>query len=123
VPIVPGTVSLLDAFTTEECVAAIASAKLFVGIDSGLLHIAAATRTPAIGIFGMTLPQYRFSKKYREIFAVSLVECAGCEHRKPRLHWFTGCPHDIQCMKSITVPEVLEACLARLNRSAKDKMA
>ena len=92
VPPVPGAVSLLDAFTVEECIAAIASAKLFIGIDSGLLHIAAATRTPAVGIFGMTLPEFRFSKNYRKDFVVNRVECAGCEHRKPRLHWVTGCP-------------------------------
>jgi len=119
VPPVPGAVSLLDAFTVEECIAAIASAKLFIGIDSGLLHIAAATRTPAVGIFGMTRPEYRFSKNFRKIFVATGVECAGCEHRKPRLHWVTGCPHDIQCMKQISVEEVLRACLAKLELPVK----
>jgi len=114
VPPIPGAVSLLDAFTVEECIAAIAQAKLFIGIDSGLLHIAAATRTPAVGIFGMTLPEHRFSKDFRKNFVVSRVECAGCEHRRPRLHWVTNCPHDIRCMKQITVDEVLRACLAKL---------
>ena len=114
VPVVSGAVSLLDAFTVEECIAAIAQAKLFIGIDSGLLHIAAATRTPAVGIFGMTKPEYRFSKTYRNDFVTTRVACAGCEHRKPRLHWITGCPHDIQCMQQIRVDEVLQACLAKL---------
>jgi ADP-heptose:LPS heptosyltransferase len=118
VQLVPGTVSLLDAFTVEECLATIAGAKLFVGIDSGLLHLAAAARTPAVGIFGMTLPEYRFSKNYRQDFVVNRVECAGCEHRKPRLHWVTGCPHDIQCMKTLGVDAVLRACLARLEPAA-----
>jgi ADP-heptose:LPS heptosyltransferase len=119
VPPVPGAVSLLDAFTVEECIAAIAAAKLFIGIDSGLLHIAAATRTPAVGIFGMTRPEFRFSKNYRKDFITTRVECAGCEHRKPRLHWVTGCPHDIRCMKEITVEEVLRACLTKLEPTAK----
>jgi len=119
VPAVPGAVSLLDAFTVEECIAAIAQAKLFIGIDSGLLHIAAATRTPAVGIFGMTRPEFRFSKNYRQDFVTTRFECAGCEHRKPRLHWVTGCPHDIRCMKQISVEEVLQACLAKLNRAAQ----
>jgi ADP-heptose:LPS heptosyltransferase len=114
VPVVPGTVSLLDAFTVEECFAAIAAAKLFVGIDSGLLHVAAATGTPSVGIFGMTLPEYRFSKNFRKDFVVNRVECAGCEHRKPRLHWVTGCPYDIRCMKTLPVENVLRACLAKL---------
>ncbi len=115
----PGAVSLLDAFTVEECIAAIAQAKLFVGIDSGLLHIAAATRTPAVGVFGMTRPEFRFSKNYRRDFVVARVECAGCEHRKPRLHWVTGCPHDIRCMKTLPVEQVLRACAAKLPAAMK----
>ena len=114
VPPVPGAVSLLDAFTVEECIAAIAQAKLFIGIDSGLLHIAAATRTPAVGIWGSTSPQFFYAENVRNHFVVSAVPCQGCYHRLPRLHWITGCPHDIRCMQEITVEEVLRACLAGL---------
>lgn len=114
VPEVPGAVSLINAFTIEECIAVIAQAKLFIGIDSGLLHIAAATRTSSIGIFGATLPEYRFSKQFRRDFVLSPVECVGCEHRKPQLHWITGCPYEIKCMKTLAVDEVLQASLAKL---------
>ena len=119
VPVIPGAVSLLDAFTVEECLAVIAQAKLFIGIDSGLLHIAAGTRTPAVGIFGMTLPEFRFSKDYRKDFVTNRIECAGCEHRKPRLHWITGCPYDIRCMQTLTVEDVLNACLTKLEAGVK----
>lgn len=111
---IPGTVSLLDAFTVEECIAAIGRARLFIGIDSGLLHIAAGTRTPSVGLFGMTLPEHRFSRTFRKNFVINRIECAGCEHRKPRLHWVTGCPYDIKCMKMLSVDDVLQACLANL---------
>lgn len=117
--IVPGAVSLVDELTVEECIAVIAGARLFVGIDSGLLHIAAGTGTPAVGIFGMTLPEYRFSESYRKGFVVNRVECAGCEHRKPRLHWVTGCPHDIKCMKTLAVERVVAACVTKLAAPAK----
>ena len=111
---IPGVVSLVDTFSLEECIAAIAQAKLFVGIDSGLLHIAASVRTPGVGIFGMTLPETRFSRDYRKDFVAARVECAGCEHRKPQLHWITGCPYDIKCMTTLPVTEVLNACLNKL---------
>jgi len=114
VPLVPGAVSLINAFSIAECVAVIAQARLFIGIDSGLLHIAACTRTASVGIFGMTLPEYRFSKNVRRDFVTNRVECAGCEHRKPRLHWVTGCPYDIKCMKTLPVEPVLQAALAKL---------
>ena len=118
-PIAPGATSLVDLFEVEECIAVIARARLFIGIDSGLLHIAAATRTPSVGLFGMTLPEYRFSAKFRETFVASQIDCAGCEHRKPRLHWITGCPHDIRCMNTLEVEQVLAACLAILEPVAK----
>lgn len=113
---VPGTVSLVDELSVEECFAAMAQAKLFVGIDSGLLHIAAATGTPAVGIFGATLPQFFYFPDVRKHFIQSDVECAGCFHRKPRLCWLTGCPYDIRCTKAIGVSEVLAACLSCLGR-------
>ena len=116
---IPGAVSLVDELSIEECLATIAQAKLFIGIDSGLLHIAACTRTPAVGIFGPTSPQFFYAESVRKNFAVSTVECAGCQHRLPRLHWITGCPHDIKCMRTLGVEEVWHACLAKFEPAAK----
>jgi hypothetical protein len=55
----------------------------------------------------------------RRLFVVSDVECQGCHHRVPRLHWITGCPYDIKCMKAIRVDQVLQACLTGLARTDK----
>ena len=120
-PVIPGTQSLINQFSVEQCIAVIAQARLFVGIDSGLLHIAASTRTPSVGIFGMTLPEFRFSETFRRDFVVNRVDCAGCEHRKPRLHWVTGCPYDIKCMKTLPVEAVLHACLGKLTGSSSSQ--
>ncbi len=106
-----------DKTTLCPPAAAISMARLFIGIDSGLLHMAASTRTPSVGIFGMTLPQFRFSESFRNCFVVSRVECVGCEHRKPRLHWVTGCPYEIRCMKTLGAGEVFEMCLAKLGEN------
>lgn len=115
---ITGAVSLVDELSIEECIAMIAQAKLFIGIDSGLLHIAACTRTPAVGLWGSTSPQFFYAENVRKNFAVSAVECQGCYHRLPRLHWVTGCPHDIQCMKTLGVDGVLDACRATLPSAA-----
>jgi ADP-heptose:LPS heptosyltransferase len=111
---IPGTVSLVDELSIEECLAAIAAAKLFVGIDSGLLHLAASARTPAVAVWGPTAPQFFYPAAVRKNFVVSDVACQGCYHRRPRLAWVTGCPHDIQCMKNLPVATVLAACLKPL---------
>jgi ADP-heptose:LPS heptosyltransferase len=110
----PDVVSLVDQLTLEESIALISLGQLFIGIDSGLLHVAASLRTSAVGIFGATSPQYRFSKIGSCTFVMSDIECQGCHHREPRLHWESGCPFDVACMKTLRVESVLEKCLSRL---------
>jgi ADP-heptose:LPS heptosyltransferase len=73
-------------------------------------------RIPCVGIFGATSPQLRLPARDVQNCVVSRVECQGCHHRVPRIHWETGCPHAIACMKSIPVAEVLAACLRLLPR-------
>ena len=111
---IPGVQPLMDEFTLEESIALIAEADLFVGVDSGLLHIAAALRIPAVGIFGPTTPTKYYSPCSTCTFVTSTVACQGCHHRLPCLHWITNCPFDINCMKSIAMEKVLQASLARL---------
>ncbi len=113
-PRLPETRSLVDQLNVEESVALIAQARLFVGIDSGLLHFAACVPTTSVGIFGPTSPGLRFAPAFTQSFVTSRVECQGCHHRVPRLHWTTGCPHDIRCLKEISVAEVFRACLKNL---------
>ncbi len=115
---IPGAVSLVNELSLAEAFAVISLAKLHIGIDSGLLHIAAAVGVPAVGIFGMTSPQCRFSRSYLKSFVISRVECQGCYHRLPRVDWVTNCPHDIRCMKTIGADEVLRACLNSLKAVA-----
>jgi ADP-heptose:LPS heptosyltransferase len=116
VALIPGTISLVDKLSLEETIALIAGADLFIGIDSGLLHIAASVSTPAVGVWGATSPRMLFSPADARFFVTSTVPCQGCQHRYPRLHWMTGCPHDIHCMKNIPVEPVLQACLQALQR-------
>lgn len=111
---IPGVVSLVDQLTLEESAALLSLGQFFIGIDSGLLHIAVAMGTPAVGLWGATSPRFLFSREDGRLFITSSVECQGCHHRVPRLHWMTGCPFDIKCMKAIGVEEVLRVCLSVL---------
>jgi ADP-heptose:LPS heptosyltransferase len=107
---VAGAINWVDQLSLEETVAAIAGLDQFVGIDSGLLHIAGTVDTPAVGIFGAVRSDLRLSKVTPTIGVQSDVPCTGCHHTIPPLHWETGCPHDIACMKSISVERVAAAC-------------
>lgn len=115
---IPGALSLVDQLSLEESIALISMAELFIGIDSGLLHIAGALRIPSVGLWGPTSPHLRFADTAGQTFVIGRVECQGCQHRFPRLHWITGCPYDIKCMKSIRVEEVLQAGLKRMESTA-----
>ncbi len=111
---IPGTHSFLDRLTLEETAALLSIADLLVGIDSGMLHLAACFNTPSVGIWGPTSPRFRFSPERARYFVVSDVSCQGCHHRTPRLHWITSCPNQIDCMQAIGVAPVYQSCKAAL---------
>ena len=77
VPKLPGVVSLVNQLSLEESCALIARSHLFIGIDSGLLHIAAALQVPCVGIFGPTSPQLRLPAKDAQNCVVSRIQCQG----------------------------------------------
>jgi heptosyltransferase-3 len=52
--VLPGAIDLVGQLTLPEVVACLENADLFVGNDSGLMHLAAATGTPTVGLFGPT---------------------------------------------------------------------
>jgi len=116
--LIPGVISLVDKLGLEETIGVIAQARLLIGIDSGLLHMAAWARTPFVGIWGPTTPSLRFSERCRQLPVVSSVPCQGCHHRLPCQHWISGCQNDIACMKEISVDRVYQACLRQLETAA-----
>jgi ADP-heptose:LPS heptosyltransferase len=115
----PGVFSLMEQLSLEQSIALISLADLYVGIDSGLLHAAASVRTPAVGIWGPTSAHFRLSVDERKYSVTSTVACQGCHHRMPRLHWETGCPHEIKCMKEVSPEKVLENCLLAIKNQRR----
>lgn len=109
-PRVEGAVDLVGSLSLEETVAAISMCDLFVGIDSGLLHVSGAVGVPSVGLFGPVNPVLRLHPTTPAEGVVAALPCIGCHHRFPRLHWQEGCPHDVACMKSIEPAAVLDAC-------------
>jgi heptosyltransferase-3 len=54
----PGrTIDLAGALTLPEAAAALARCTLYIGNDSGLMHLAAAAGTPTLGLFGPSSPE------------------------------------------------------------------
>ena len=80
----------------------IRKARLFVGIDSGIMHLASSIDIPVVGLFGPTDPQYVGPQNNRSIVVRKEdLDCLPCHLRscKPR-----------DCLSQLEVDKVFEAC-------------
>jgi heptosyltransferase II len=84
-----------------ELPAFLAGCHLFVGNDSGAMHVAAAVGLPVVGIFGSTDPTGTAPVTPRFRLVREPVSCSPCFLRR--------CPVDHRCMTRIEVDAVVEA--------------
>jgi ADP-heptose:LPS heptosyltransferase len=81
-------------------------AALFIGGDSGPLHIAATTRTPIVGLYGPTLPvrsaPWRSPALTTESVEGGPLPCRPCDQR-------VCVPGDFRCLTRITPDAVVAA--------------
>lgn len=112
-PRIPGAQDWINRLSLEETAALLAQARLFIGVDSGLLHLANALQVPALGLFGPTDPAcFMPPDRVGRALSDASLPCIGCHHHASGpLHWRTGCPQDVQCMKGLNVDLVLQRCL------------
>lgn len=103
-------VNLAGATSIGELPALLRACRLFVGNDSGAMHVAAAVGLPVIGIFGPTDPQA--TRPATPLFTLvrEPVSCSPCLLRH--------CPIDHRCMTRISVEQVFGAARAQLERPA-----
>ncbi len=100
-----------DRLDLPELAALLSLARLFMGIDSGPLHLAQSVGTPRIGLFGPTEPASILPLDSSMNALTAGLFCQGCHHHPagPQ-HWRTGCPHDTACMAHLTPDHVLHTC-------------
>ena len=105
-----GFVNLCGKLTPRETAAALAKATLFLGHDSGPMHLAAAVQTPCVAVFAaIRRPAmwFPYGAQHRVIYHD--VPCSNCsldtciENRK-------------QCITSVTVDEMMQATVEQLAR-------
>jgi heptosyltransferase-1 len=99
--------SLAGDFNLAELRELIGRAALFVGPDSGPMHIAASTPTPIVALFGPTLPANFSPWQALATLVEKPYDCRPCRQRK----CVSG---DVRCLKTITVDDVLLACRSYL---------
>jgi ADP-heptose:LPS heptosyltransferase len=102
-------VNLCGRLTPRESAAAFARARLFIGHDSGPMHLAAAVGTPCVAIFAArNIPRQWFPYGPAHRILYHRVECAGCGLE-------TCIEQQKKCILSITTDEVLAAIHSAMN--------
>jgi ADP-heptose:LPS heptosyltransferase len=102
-------VNLCGRLTPRESAAAFARARLFIGHDSGPMHLAAAVGTPCVAIFAArNIPRQWFPYGPAHRILYHRVECAGCALE-------TCIEQQKKCILSITPDEVLTAVHAAMS--------
>lgn len=93
--------SLAGATSLRQAAALIEHARLLVGVDTGLTHMAPAFDTPSVALFGATCP-YRDTGRPRAIVLHHPMSCSPCRRRPT-------CNGQFPCMRAIGVDQVLAA--------------
>jgi len=104
-------VSLIGQTTLEEFLAVLATADLFIGNDSGAMHLAAGLGLPQVCIFGPTDETGTGPLNPRARLVKQPVSCSPCFLRR--------CPVDHRCMTRISVDEVWQAVEAALGERVR----
>jgi lipopolysaccharide heptosyltransferase II len=93
-------------FDLAELRALVARSRLFVGGDTGPLHIAATTATPVVGIYGPTLSvrsaPWRDPGVPTEAVEIAGLPCRPCDQRVCE-------PGDFRCLTTLKPEDVLSA--------------
>jgi ADP-heptose:LPS heptosyltransferase len=87
----------------KETLSLIDGADIYIGFDSGPLHLASLTRTPLVAMYGPNIPEISgpWRKEYLTIVQLKM-KCRPCSQRK--------CIYDtIRCIHDIEVDRVYEA--------------
>jgi ADP-heptose:LPS heptosyltransferase len=103
--------NLCGRLSVRESAAVLSRARLFCGHDSGPLHLAAAVGTPCVAVFSSrNLPGVWFPYGSQHEVIYHRIDCEGCQREV--------CPdRNKECIRSITVDEVLAALMRIIDRS------
>ncbi|MBW6514536.1 MAG: glycosyltransferase family 9 protein [Candidatus Syntrophosphaera sp.] len=107
----PGTIDMAGKLSLVQSQDLIARAKLFIGNDSGPMHIAALSGVPTLGLMGPYLSRISGPLGENSRSLGYVFPCSGCDQR--------GCKYDYRCIKAITTEEVV-ATIREMTGHAQD---
>ncbi len=104
-------INLCGTLTPRESAACFAQSKVFLGHDSGPMHLAATVGTPCVAVFAArNIPRVWYPQGDQHRVIYHAVNCMGC-------HLETCITERKKCLTSITVDEVARELYAALRLS------
>ncbi len=98
----PGIVDMIGRTTLPQVAGILGGARVFVGNDSGLMHLAAALGTPTVGIFGSSDPHWTAPLgPWTQVVAPEGFPCSPC--------FRPTCNQPRFCLDALTADRVLSA--------------
>ncbi len=107
----PSIVNLVGQTSLLESAALLQRARLVIGVDTGLTHMAVAMKRPTVAIFGATCP-YLKTRSDRALVLYKPLPCSPCRRRPT-------CKNTFPCMAAIHDNEVMAAARRLLDGSAE----
>lgn len=115
-------VNLAGRTTVREIAAIIKEARVLICHDSGLMHIGNAVKTPLVALYGPT--DYVYTRPMAETSTVIRKDlpCSPCmkNFAKTENEVYLDCSLHYQCMKMISVDDVLDAVIRQSSVKNKD---
>ena len=108
-------IDLTGKTTLPQLATILSDSDLYIGADSGIMHLAAATGVPVVAIFGPSnADAWRpWTPGGRSIALISRVECSPCSYVGHGIGLREGCEART-CMRLITPSHVLDAARSLL---------
>lgn len=102
-------------FSLGELRALVDRAALYIGGDSGPMHVAATSAVPIVGLYGPTLPArsapWRPAGLIAEAVEIPDLPCRPCDQR-------VCAPGDFRCLTWVTPQQVIDAAERALSRAS-----
>lgn len=105
------TVDLTGKTSLKQLAFIIRQARVFVGGDTGPMHLAAALGTPLVAMFGPTDSERNGPYGSNHFVLTVDHECRGC--------WKRQCPQNKECLENISPDKVCEAVELLIGGSSK----
>jgi lipopolysaccharide heptosyltransferase I len=99
----PGAINLAGETTLSELAALIRRSTVFIGNDSGPMHLAVALDRPVVSIFGPTDPVWAGPYGRDDAVMRANLPCSPCYLRR-----LDRCTHAHACMQDVTAQRVIE---------------